>query len=223
MMYAAQLGVEPGPLGHAYLVPFGREVTFILGYKGIIALARRSGDITGIEARAVRQNDFFEWEYGLEDKLVHKPVLDDPGPSTSYYGIAKFADGGHYFLVMSRNEIEKRRARSRAKDAGPWKSDYEAMALKTVIRAMQPYLPLTAEAATAIEVDERVTATFDPDATEMLTITEQPYEDAPEVVAETPDEPGVQEAEVVAVVDADDASASESESVAMRPAEGAPP
>lgn len=214
MMYAAQLGVEPGPLGHAYLVPFGDTVQFILGYKGMIALARRSGDIQGIEARAVHENDEFEWAYGLEDVLVHRPALDNRGDPIRYYGIARFKDGGHYFLVMSKAEVEKRRARSRAKNSGPWTSDYEAMALKTVIRAMQPYLPLTSEVATAIEVDERVTATFDPDAGEMLQIREEPYEDVPELVAETPDEPGAQDAGPVEATSADDTgSASESESV----------
>lgn len=156
VMLSAQLGLEPGPLGHAYLVPYKREVTFIVGYKGIIDLARRSGEITSIEAREVCEQDFFEFEFGLEPKLRHIPHDGDRGRPTHYYGVAHFKDGGHYFEVLPTGEVERYRQRSAAKNSGPWQTDYGAMAKKTVIRRMAPYLPLSTEAARAVQADEGV-------------------------------------------------------------------
>jgi recombination protein RecT len=163
LMLSAQLGLEPGPLGHCYFVPFKNEVTFIVGYRGLIDLARRSGQITSIEAREVRPDDDFEFEYGLDGRLVHRPNLDQRGDPVAYYGVAKFKDGGYYFLVMSKADIERHRERSKAKSNGPWVTDYDAMARKTVIRAMAPYLPVSVEAARAIAQDETVHTTWSED------------------------------------------------------------
>lgn len=176
VMLSAQLGLEPGPLGHAYFVPYKREVTFIVGYKGIIDLARRSGEITSIEAREVCDGDFFEFEYGLEPKLRHKPADGDRGRPTHYYGVAHFKDGGYYFDVLPISEIEKRRERSAAKKSGPWVTDYTAMARKTVIRHMAPYLPLSAEAARAVEADEGLVTGLPLDDDEVQVSHHEPIE-----------------------------------------------
>jgi len=160
-MLSAQLGLEPGPLGHAYFVPFGREVTFIIGYRGMLDLARRSGEIKSIEAREVCKNDRFEYEFGLDPKLKHIPATGDRGEPTHYYGIAKFADGSHYFEVLSKEDVDRYRKRSRASDKGPWQTDYTAMARKTVIRRMAPYLPLSPDAARAVASDEGVVTRLD--------------------------------------------------------------
>lgn len=163
LMLSAQLGLEPGPLGHAYFVPRwnkhlkANEVTFLLGYRGLIDLARRSDEITSIEARSVFDDDDFDFEHGSESYLRHKPNLRKrKGSPWAYYGVAKFRGGGHYFEVLNRDDIEGRRGRSAAKDTGPWKTDYDAMARKSVIRAMAPYLPLTVHAAQALAQDETV-------------------------------------------------------------------
>lgn len=181
LMTTAQLGLEPGPLGHAYFVPFKKsqknargqweswlEVQFIIGYKGILELARRSGNIRSIEARTVYENDQFDYAYGLEDRLEHRPVLRDRGEPIAYYGKALFHDGGHYFLVMSIDDVVRIRDRSKSYDrerpSGPWHDDFDAMARKTVIRAMAPYLPLSTEMAQAFNVDETVRTSIDVDA-----------------------------------------------------------
>lgn len=156
VMLSAQLGLEPGPLGHCYFVPFKGQVTFIIGYKGIIDLARRSGNIESLVARTVHEQDEFEFEYGLEDRLVHKPVLSNRGQAIAYYAVAKYVGGGHTFLVMSREDVDKHRQRSASKDRGPWVTDYDAMARKTVIRAMAAFLPLSVEAARGISQDGTV-------------------------------------------------------------------
>lgn len=147
LMVASQLGLQlGGPLGHAYLVPFGGKAQFILGYKGAIDLAWRSNRLKSIEARTVYMNDAFTYEYGLDPKLVHTPILEgEPGEPRCYYGVAHFKDGGHYFVVVSRAEVEKHRKRSKTGNRGPWVDDYDAMAKKTVINIMKPFLPLTTE------------------------------------------------------------------------------
>jgi recombination protein RecT len=186
LMVSAQLGLEPGgPLGQAYLVPFKREVTFILGDKGIIELARRSGQLSSIVAHEVCENDEFSYHYGIQDHLEHRPVIKGPrGEAYAYYAIAKFKDGGNAFVVLSRDDIEKHRKRSSSRDRGPWVTDYDAMARKTCIRVLAPYLPLSPELERAMAADERSFRRIEPDMA-----------DAPELPAATEDEPD--EAEVV--------------------------
>jgi recombination protein RecT len=187
LMTCAQLGLEPGPLGHAYLVPYGEECTLIIGYKGLIDLARRSGHIESLVAREVYANDEFEVEYGLEEKLYHKPQLDgsERGEVTVYYAVARYTGGGYTFLVMTKADIEKLKARSRASGNGPWQTDYDAMAKKTVIRQLAKFLPMSVEMATAIAQDDKVRTVVSADDLELP------------VTAEEDDEAEVVDAEVV--------------------------
>ncbi|MBS1838469.1 MAG: recombinase RecT [Actinobacteria bacterium] len=165
LMLSAQTGLEPGPLGHVYFVPRWngktrtQECQWQLGYRGIIELARNSGKLVSIEAREVRARDHFEFRYGLDEKLEHQPFMaGDRGEIIAAWGLAKFTDGGHYFVVLSRSDIDEAMARSdsAAKGFGPWITDYAAMARKTVIRRMAPFLPLSAEQAQVIAQDESV-------------------------------------------------------------------
>lgn len=165
IMQCAQLGLEPGgALGHAYLLPFQNrkkgitEVQFIVGYRGMIDLARRSGQILSLEARAVYAADRFHVALGLNPDLTHEPdwEADDRGPLRFVYAVAKLKDGGTQFEVMSRAEIERVRAKSKAGQEGPWVDHYEEMAKKTVIRRLFKYLPVSIELASAVEQDERV-------------------------------------------------------------------
>lgn len=162
VMDMAQLGLSPGPLGHAYLVPFRdskkgtTECTLILGYKGLIDLARRSKEIASLKARTVYANDRLRYSEGLVDVLEHEPAEGDRGEPVRFYAVATFVNGGHAMRVMTKADVEKIRSRSRSKNEGPWVTDYEAMAQKTVIRqlANRGELPLTIEAAEAISLDE---------------------------------------------------------------------
>ena len=180
VMLSSQLGLEPGPLGHAYLVPYKREVTFILGYKGIIDLARRSGEIETIEAREVREHDEFEFEFGLDPKLRHVPAQGDRGKPTHYWGLARFKDGGHYFEVLTRDDVEAFRERSATgkgtNPKGPWQTDFSAMARKTVVRRMAPFLPLNVEAARAVESDEGVVSDLPLDSAEVEVAHAEPID-----------------------------------------------
>lgn len=159
IMTCAQLGLEPdGVLGHAYLIPYGNKVQFIPGYKGLLALARNSGDVVSISAHEVREHDRFEYEYGLNEVLTHKPAHDERGEITCFYAYAKFKDGGHHFDVMSLQEVEEIRDKSqgyqaakRFKKESPWDTHFVEMGRKTLIRRIAKYLPLNVQRAAAIE------------------------------------------------------------------------
>lgn len=158
MMQAAQLGVEPNtPLGQAYLIPYGNVCQFQLGYKGLIDLAYRSGEVSSIQAHEVHENDTFEYEYGLEPKLRHVPAMTDRGPVTYYYAVLKLKNGGVGFEVMSHDDVETfARKKSKAYSNGPWKTDFDEMAKKTVLKKVLKYAPLKTEFARAVASDESV-------------------------------------------------------------------
>lgn len=148
LMLSAQLGLEPGPLGMCYYIPFKQECQFMLGYRGMLDLARRSGQLSVLYAETVYSNDTFEYQLGLEPKLNHLPCMsDDRGEAVCWYGVARFKDGGFYIKVMSPSEIKKHRNRSKSGNSpsSPWNSDFDEMAKKTVIRAMFKYLPISPE------------------------------------------------------------------------------
>ncbi|WIX75975.1 recombinase RecT [Amycolatopsis carbonis] len=159
LMTSAQLGLEPGPLGEAYLVPYGKECQFIVGYQGMIKLAWNSGQIRHIDADVVHENDGFIYQKGAEPKLVHEPALSNRGEVRCYYAVASFKNGGHVSVVLSPDDVEKYRQRSASVKAGrksPWDTDYDAMAKKTCIRRLATFLPMATGLARAITADESV-------------------------------------------------------------------
>jgi len=155
IMQAAELGLEPGgALGEGYLVPYGSTCQFIPGYRGLIALARRSGQIISIEAHTVYEEDDFEVEFGLNPRLVHRPNLRaaERGEILGFYAIARLKDGGIQHDFMPKIEVDAIRKRSRASGAGPWVTDYAEMGKKTVIRRLCKSLPLSVEMVRALEL-----------------------------------------------------------------------
>lgn len=154
IIQCSQLGLEPGSaLGQAYLIPYGDECQFIIGYRGMIDLARRSGQIVSISAQAVYERDEFDFEYGLNEKLKHVPSRGDRGNLIAAYAIAHLKGGGYQIEVMFKGDIDKIRNRSKASKNGPWVTDYDEMAKKTVVRRLFKYLPISIEIAEAIEKD----------------------------------------------------------------------
>ncbi len=161
IIQASQLGLEIGVLGQAYLVPYKNnkeqtyEAQFIPGYKGLISLARRSGEVTSIETHIVYAGDKFDLRLGLDTHLEHVPFLEgDRGQPRLVYGVAKFRDGGHHFEWMSIGDVNKIRQRSKSRDNGPWVTDYEQMVRKTLIRRMANYLPMSIELQQAIQISD---------------------------------------------------------------------
>lgn len=160
IMQASQLGLEPGVLGSCYLIPFNNtkkgivECTFMPGYRGFIDLARRSGQIISLVSRAVYANDVFHYEFGLEENLIHKPSMDEPGELIAVYAVAKLKDGGHQFDVMTRKQVDVVRKGSKSSNFGPWVTHYEEMAKKTVLRKLFKWLPCSVEMQKAVSLDE---------------------------------------------------------------------
>ena len=205
IMKCAALGMEPSAvdgLGRAYILPFRNgktrrmEATFILGYKGMIDLARRSGEVESISARAVYEGDEFRYAYGLNEDLYHVP-MHKSDQLTYAYCIARFKDGGHYFIVLSRKEIEAARKASKAGNNGPWVTNYDAMAVKTAIRRAFPYLPVSIVAQEAAAADEQT-----PDYSSVLspvvpTVEQEPAGEPEEAPAGVDPETGEIMAEIV--------------------------
>lgn len=165
ILQCAALGLEPGSaLGHCYLLPFGNgkasdgrpNAQLIIGYRGMIDLARRSGQIRSLNAYAVHERDEFSYQLGLSPDIKHVPFSGaDRGPMTHVYAVAQLMGGGVQFEVMSRAEIEEIRSQSKAGTRGPWVTHFEEMAKKTVIRRLFKMLPVSIEAARAVEIDEK--------------------------------------------------------------------
>lgn len=198
VMQAAQLGLEPdGVLGMASLVPYGNRVQLVIGYRGYIQLALRSGAVRDIRTRCVFEGDQFEVGYGLEEKLLHVPtrvgaaraaVLDelagdddfvDPDP-VAVYGVAVFNSGGNHFEVLWPEDIERIRNCSRGwkHPDSPWQKHKQAMWRKSAVKQTLKYCPMASEAADLYRTFQRVDdATFSSvevtDDGELLTDSDQ--------------------------------------------------
>ena len=184
LMTMAQLGLRPGVLGHGWLLPFmnknakvvevtpggGRrtvtrarlEAQLIIGYQGLVTLAYRSNLVDKITARTVRERDLFELEYGLNERLVHRPAMGDRGAPVGYYATVKLRGASEsMFHFMTHAEVEVYRdryamARSGGVIVGPWRDQFEDMAKKTQIRQLSKYVPKGTDLATALAADDTV-------------------------------------------------------------------
>ena len=153
MMSAAQLGLEPNtPLGQAYILPYKNkgtlEAQFQLGYKGLIDLAYRSGEVELVQAHVVYENDKFECEYGLDAKLVHIPADKDRGNAVKVYAMFKTKSGGYGYEVMSMDDIRehaKKYSKAYSSNYSPWATNFEEMAKKTVLKKCLKYAPLKSD------------------------------------------------------------------------------
>lgn len=152
LIRAASLGLEPGLLQQCYLVPYGDQVQLIIGYRGMMDLVRRSGEIKRFAAHVVYAEDEFSYSLGLEESLLHKPALGERGDPTHVYAFAEFNAGGYQYEVLSIGEVEAIRARSKAR-GGPWQTDYARMAQKTALKRLTTYLPLSVDAMEAVAID----------------------------------------------------------------------
>ena len=156
ILTAAQIGLEPnGPDGKCYLIPFKGQATLQIGYRGMLDLVRRSGEIIGIHAELVYEEDEFEIVLGLDPIIVHRPkFFGDRGNVVLAYSVAKFRDGSSDFIWMSMDELEKVRQSSMAKNSGPWVDWPEEMMKKTVLKRHCKTLPTSIESSHALAVDE---------------------------------------------------------------------
>ena len=164
MMNAAQLGLEPNtPLGQAYILPYMNkgvlEAQFQLGYKGLIDLAYRSGEVEVVQAHIVYENDEFECEYGLQPKLTHAPADKDRGEPIKVYAVFKTKSGGYGFEVMSMEDVRlhaSKYSKAYSSSFSPWKTNFEEMAKKTVLKRVLKYAPLKSDFIRGITQDETI-------------------------------------------------------------------
>ena len=164
LMNAAQLGLEPNTsLGQAYLIPYKNkgvlECQFQIGYKGMIDLVYRNEMVQTVQAHCVYKNDDFKYELGLDPKLQHVPAFQDRGQLVAVYAMFRLQNGGFGFEVMSRGDVDAYAARySQGIDSSysPWKSSYEEMAKKTVIKRVLKYAPVKTDFVRAMSVDHAI-------------------------------------------------------------------
>jgi recombination protein RecT len=165
------------------LIPYknkGRdEVQFQLGYKGLIDLAYRSGEVELVQAHIVYANDTFECEYGLEPKLVHKPADSDRGEPIKVYAMFKTKSGGYGFEVMSMDDVRVHAAKyskSYTSTYSPWQTNFEEMAKKTVLKKVLKYAPLKSDFIRGVVQDETIKYGV---AEEMYEVADNTVYDAP--------------------------------------------
>ena len=203
-MVCSQIGLEPEtPLQHVHFVPFDRreningqwqkvatEINVIIGFRGLVELARRSGAITSISAHAVYEGDKFEFCYGLNETLNHTPVRHDRGEIIAFYAVAQMKGGGHQIEVLWREEVDVIRNGSQAyktaerykKQDSPWHENYEAMGVKTAVRKLCKLLPLSPQLAKAVKLDNL----SDMEAQNITAVLDDGVYEAPEMPEEQP-------------------------------------
>lgn len=160
LMNCAQLGLKPNVNGEGYLLPYfnGKkkryECQFVPGYKGLMMLARRSGEIASIDAQTVYEKDTFEISYGFEPTLIHKPALGERGMVIGFYAAVILKDGGKNAYWMSIDDARKYGKKySKTFNAGPWQTDFEAMAKKSCLRQVLKLCPCSSDVQKALDAE----------------------------------------------------------------------
>lgn len=154
LLTAAALGLEPGVNGEAYLVPYKGECTLIVGYQGYAKLFYQSPLAQHIDAQAVHENDEFDYAYGLEPYLIHKPAKGNRGQITHYYAAASLNTGARAFTVLTKEEVKDLR-NGRVGTSGQIKDPMHWMERKTALRQLVKLLPKSAALSAAATADER--------------------------------------------------------------------
>lgn len=183
LMSAAQLGLEPNtPLGQAYLIPYmnkGKlECQFQIGYRGLIELVYRNGNIQSIQAQEVCEEDEFNYELGLTPRLFHRPALRDRGEPYLYYAVYRMTNGGFVFEVMSVEDIRdyaRKYSKSIDSSYSPWNTHFDEMAKKTVIKKVLKYAPLQLEVQRSVSMDETIKTEISVDMSEVRNEPIQEY------------------------------------------------
>lgn len=177
----AQLGLAPNdPRNLAWIIPYGQEAQFQIGYGGIMELARRAVPGLRFDGRPVYPNDLFDVDYGKAEPLTHKPAvalrLERGGDAFAWYVRAVYPDGSIQIHVLDREGVEYHRKFSKQKNGGMWNDSYDAAALKSVVLDMKRWLPSSAQLTAALASD-----------TEIIDVREAAELDEGEII-QTPDE-----------------------------------
>ncbi|WP_082860632.1 recombinase RecT [Domibacillus aminovorans] len=213
LMQSAQLGVEPNTgLGQAYLIPYGKQVQFQLSYKGLIDLAVRSGQYKAIYAHEVYANDELVFEYGLYKDLKHIPASIPEGEPIGYYAVYHLQNGGFDFVYWTRERIDQHAKKfSQSVQKGwtsPWKTNYDAMAKKTVLKEVLKYAPKSIEFQKTVEADSTIKQEIAPDMSEVIDVhhelIEEPDTPVEEETVQETKKPSAKDTDLDAIQISDD-------------------
>jgi recombination protein RecT len=178
LLTAAQLGLEPGASGEAYLVAYKRECTLIIGYQGYAKLFWQHPLAKHLDAQAVYERDEFDYEYGLTPFLRHKPAMGDRGDVIAYYAVATLTSGASAFVVLSPVDVRRLRGGKSGSNGGI-ADPMHWMEKKTAVRQLVKLLPKSTELARAEDWDEKVRTDLREDA------IDAPPADNPRVIEQT--------------------------------------
>lgn len=187
MIVATQLGLEiGGPLAEAHAIPFKDQVNLIVGYQGLMRLARQSGEIASIESRVVYEGDQFEIRLGSESAVEHVPAAPRLRDARviGAYAVIHLKDEGARPLIewMEKADLDAIKERSRASRSGPWQTDTAEMYRKTVLRRALKYAPRSTELGAALLADASSDSGEDTIST-MTTLDLSPVEEQDETKA----------------------------------------
>jgi len=203
---ACQLGLEPdGTMGEAYLIPYGQDATLVIGYKGLLKLARQSGDVAAVQAAVVREGDGFDYAMGDDEFIKHKPASGadrSESPITHAYAIITLANGHKARAVWDIAKLEAHRDQYvRASGPGsPWQTATEQMYVKTVLRSLLTggMVPISTELAEGLAADGSVETPTRQLFENYLANSEPPVAALPEPADEPADEPDAEPVEPAA-------------------------
>lgn len=179
---AAQMGLMPDGREGA-IVTFKDQAQWMPMVAGIMKLVRNSGEISTWSVQAVYENDQFDFCLGDDEHITHKPTLASRGKMIAVYSIVTMKDGEKSREVMSVEDVEAIRRRSRSGQSGPWVTDFAEMAKKTVVRRHAKRLPLSTDIDGVIREDDDL---FMPPATETAPAQQEAQQEAAEPAAKRP-------------------------------------
>lgn len=156
LMTATALGLEPGINDEAYLVPYGRECQFIVGYQGFTKLFWQHPLARHIDAQVVYANDDFDYAYGLDPYLTHKPAKGDRGELVNVYAVASLATGAKHFVVLTPEDVKLLRKGKVGPDPSFKGGDpMKWMERKTALRQLFKLVPKSVMLSQALQADEQ--------------------------------------------------------------------
>jgi len=162
VLRCAQLGLPPNDgTSCAWVIPYGREAVFQLGYGGVLELARRANPGIRFEGRPVYPGDLFKLDMGDLGGFQHVPYVARKRPrggdAVLWYVLATWPNGDRQLHYLDREQVEYHRGFSKQPNGDLWTKSYDAAALKSVVLDMRRWLPHTPSLARAMDSDGAVT------------------------------------------------------------------
>ena len=157
ILTCAELGLSPtSQMGEAWLIPYGKECQFQIGYQGLVKILYRNKDIQNITSECVYENDEFDYSLGLNPTLNHKPAVNERGGLINVYCVVRMKGQESIFKVMSVSELQEYQQLSKAGSKTVWFSKNDPqhwMLKKTVFKQLCKLLPRSLNMTKAVSYD----------------------------------------------------------------------